>query len=100
MWVPKKILNGRGFFKRGIYEKKVRVFFFARIILEKRVLLRAFKIRRGFWSRAFQICSDKKASKTVILEIEKSEEKKNLCSIPAKGLSRKFRVVEYYVSLT
>ena len=75
MWVPKKTLNVRGFFKRGIYEKSASIFF-ARIILEKRVLLRAFKIRRGFWSRAFQIFSDKKASKTVILEIEKSEEKK------------------------
>ena len=50
--------------------------FFARIILEKLVLLRAFKIWRGFWSRAFHIFSDKKASKTVILEIEKSEGKK------------------------
>ena len=75
IWVPKKILNVRQFFKRGIYEKSESTFF-ARIILEKRVLLRAFEIRRGFWSRAFQIFSDKKASKTVILQIEKSEEKK------------------------
>ena len=75
MWGPKKTLNVRGFFNRGIYEKSARIFF-ARIILEKRVLLRAFKIQRGFLARAFQIFIDKKASKTVILEIEKSKEKK------------------------
>ena len=46
---------------------------------EKRVFLRASKIRRGFWARALQNFGDKKASKTLIFQIEKSEEKKNLC---------------------
>ena len=41
---------------------------------EKRVFLRASKIRRGFQARAFQNFGDEKASKTVIFEIEKSEE--------------------------
>ena len=41
--------------------------------------LRASKNPRGFLARAFQNFGDKKASKTAIFEIEKSEEKKNLC---------------------
>ena len=40
--------------------------------------LRASKILRGFFARAFQNFNDKKASKMAIFEIEKNEEKKNL----------------------
>ena len=40
------------------------------------LFLRASKIPRGFLARAFQNFGDKKASKTAIFEIEKSEEKK------------------------
>ena len=61
----------RGFFKRGIHEKRASIFL-STIILEQRALLRAFEIRRGF-----QIFGDKKANKSVILEIEKAR-KKNL----------------------
>ena len=53
--------------------------------MEKRVLLRAFKIRRGLWSRAFQIFSDKKASITANSEIEKSEEKKPMVAVTTKS---------------
>ena len=45
-------------------------FFSSRIIMEKRVFLRAIQFRREFWARAFSNLSDKKASKTVIFEIE------------------------------
>ena len=48
------------FFSRGYFRKSEQ----------------AFKILRGFTARAFQIFFDKKASKTVIFQIEKSEEKK------------------------
>ena len=50
-------------------------FFSARIIMEKRVFLRAIHFRREFWARAFSNLRDKKASKTVIFEIENSDEK-------------------------
>ena len=60
---------------RGIFEKYKSIFFKG-INLEKQVLLRAFKIQRGFWARAFQNFSEKKASKTVIFEFSKSEGKK------------------------
>ena len=80
----KNKLNVRGFFRRGNLKKSASIFF-ARIISEKRVLLRAFKIRRGFWARAFQNFSDKKASKTVIFEIAKSEAK-NVYFGPALGI--------------
>ena len=45
--------------------------------------LRASKIPRGFLARAFQNFGDKKASKTAIFEIEKSEEKKTYEANPA-----------------
>ena len=75
MWVPKKKITVRAFFKRGIYEKCADIFF-AGIILEKLLLFRAYKVRREFWSQALNVFSDAKASKTAKLEIEKSEEKK------------------------
>ena len=80
VWTEKNALNVRGFFRRGNLERSSTIFF-ASIFSEKRVLLRAFKILRGFSARAFQIFVDKKASKTVIFQIEKSEEKKNLWQI-------------------
>ena len=48
----------------------------ARKKLEKRVFLRASKIRRGFLTWAFENFGDQIASKTFIFQIEKSEEKK------------------------
>ena len=67
-------LNVRVLFTRGNFRNSVSIFF-ARKFSEKRVFLRAFEIRGGFWRRLFQIFSHKEASKTVIFEIEKSEEK-------------------------
>ena len=74
----------RGFFRRGNFKKSASIFF-ARIFSEKRVLLRAFKILRGFCVRAFQIFIDKKASKTVIFQIEKKRGKRNLCLYTSKS---------------
>ena len=53
-----------------------------RVILEKRVFMRAFKIRRGILMRAFQCFTDKKESKMLIFEIEKTEEKKTYDNEP------------------
>ena len=52
--------------------------FVARKITEMRVFLRASKILRGFWARAFKNFGHKNASKPFFFKIEKSEEKKNL----------------------
>ena len=87
MGTEKNARNLRGFFRRGNLKKSASIFL-ARIISEKRVLLRAFKIRRGFWARAFQNFSDKKASKTFIFEIEKSEEKKPMVAQVAQKLCK------------
>ena len=49
--------------------------------LEKRVFVRTSKIWRVFLSQAFQNVGEKKASKTFNFQFEKSEGKKNLCTL-------------------
>ena len=48
---------------------------------KRRVFLRASKVWRGFWARAFQKFGHKKASKPVNFETEKSEGKKTYGSV-------------------
>ena len=70
-----KKMNLRVFFTRGKLKNNASIIF-ARKKLELRVFQRASKNQRGFWARAFQIFGHKKASKPVILDKGKSEEKK------------------------
>ena len=58
-------------------QKKCQYFFCVKLF-GKTSILGASKIWREFWAREFQFFCHKKASKPVIIEFEKSEEKKNL----------------------
>ena len=71
-------LNVRGLLGEET-SKKVREFFSRELFQESENYCELFKILWGFWARAFQNFSDRKSSKTFFFEIEKSEEKKNLC---------------------
>ena len=73
-------LSMRAFLMRGNFQICPTVSC-ARKKSEMRVFLRASKIRRGFQARAFQNFGDKKAGKTFIFQIKKSEEKKPMTRI-------------------
>ena len=70
----------RAFFMRGNF-KPCQSVLCATKNSAKRVFLRASKIWRWFLSRAIQNVGEKKASKTFNFQFEKSEGKKNLCTL-------------------